>query len=416
MELYEDRIINGVLKSDLVCDPEVARSLLSQDIEIVAAADRANSDDLWPCIWALASVLQRQFSGNVFMRCGRRSTLNCPAQLGTRCRFVEAPIRGATRIFIGAEPDPEDFTALWGDARGAHISYQSLVEGGEAADPIACFALAGYLGFAALATTVRIPPFRKDLAIRFLELPFSHGRPWNLPQDGLTLVGLGQLGQAYLSLLYFLAQNKGETPAIMLLDKGSFEHPNYSTQILLEDGDAWEGREKAKLLATKAQGWRWRVEGEVTELKWNWKRPANHPRLAVLGLDDFDVRRMAVAAGYEWLIEAGLGTSFLAPRLSWHSLSPEPMLARKLFVAGQGSDTTAPLKNTAFVRHLKETPGGCGWVTFQNVQASAPALGLVAAAYVWCEIIHVLSGNRVPIQGRACAWSPFLPFFRQAIN
>ena len=417
MELYENRIINGVLKSDVVREPEEARALLSQDIEIVAHGGRATQDDLWPCIWALASVLQRQFSGKIFIRVGLTAPLSQPLHLGSRCQFASVPAKEATlRIYIGRIPDLNDLSALWGDARGACISYQSLLEGNARADPISCFALAGYLGFAALATAVRIPAFRKDLVVGQLDFSFGYAQPWALPKDGLTFIGLGQLGQAYLSLLFFLTAAGGGTPPIVLLDKDSFEPPNYSTQILLEEGDGWVGLEKAKLLAIRMRKWRWNVEGEVTELTWNWKRPAYHPRLAVLGLDDLGVRRMAIAAGYDWLVDAGLGTSFLTPRLSWHSLPPDPALARELFGDGRDAGPSAVRINTPFVKRLKETPGGCGWVTFQNIQASAPALGLVTAAFVWSEIACVLRELREPIQGRAIAWSPLLLFYRRQMN
>src|SRR6266508_825415 len=205
MELYENRIINGVLKSDVVREPEEARALLSQDIEIVAHGGRATQDDLWPCIWALASVLQRQFSGKIFIRVGLTAPLSQPLHLGSRCHFVSASVNEARlKIYLGRVPDSNDSTALWGDSRGARISYQSLLEGNARADPISCFALAGYLGFAALATTVRIPAFRKDLAVCQLDLFFGYAEPWAFPKDGLTFIGLGQLGQAYLSLLFFL--------------------------------------------------------------------------------------------------------------------------------------------------------------------------------------------------------------------
>src|SRR6266540_576473 len=112
MELYENRIINGVLKSDVVREPEEARALLSQDIEIVAHGGRATQDDLWPCIWALASVLQRQFSGKVFIRVGLTEPLSQPLHLGSRCQFASVPAKEATlRIYIGRIPDLNDLSA-----------------------------------------------------------------------------------------------------------------------------------------------------------------------------------------------------------------------------------------------------------------------------------------------------------------
>lgn len=416
METYEHRIINGIIKSDLAADPKEANLLLSRDIEIIVPEDRAQKDDLWPCIWALASVLLRQFSGSVFIRCGLNGPLDCPARLGNRCYFVSSPQGKTFRIFIGIKPDPDDYISLCGDARGSNISYKSLITGNKTASVISCFALAGYLGFAALASLAKAPPFRPDLSTGLLELPLKEERNLNLPPEGLAILGLGQLGQAYLGLLYFLALNRNERPKLMLLDKDTFEHLNYSTQVLLEDDYQWEGIEKAAMLAKKAASWGWEIDSEVTEITWVWRRQEGQPLIAMLGLDNLESRRMIAAAGFKWLVEAGLGDSFIVPRISWHSLPPSPELARKLFPSSPVENAIQPSKETEFSKSLKATAGGCGWLTFHNTLASAPCLGLVAAAYVWCEILRILDGDFSPILGRAGIWSPLLPFIREPIK
>ena len=62
MEIWEDRLINGVLKTGLISDPREAARLLASDIEIVADPIRASAD-LWPCVWATAAILGRQLRG-----------------------------------------------------------------------------------------------------------------------------------------------------------------------------------------------------------------------------------------------------------------------------------------------------------------------------------------------------------------
>jgi hypothetical protein len=409
VQLYEDRIIAGVIKAGIGQSLEEVGQLLSRDIEIVVPSKRATEGDLWPCVWALCASLERQFTGNIHVQCGLSAPLDQPAKLSGRCSFGTLPKTVPLRIYIGIRPAASD--AIWGDARANVIAHGTSLEGSVPAHPAACFALAGYLGYAALAQTIGIPTHRLGYCTDRLVLPVDDANSAVCPLE-LTIIGLGQLGQAYLALLYFLALRTASTPSLVLVDKDFFEMPNQRTQILLEEGGAWEGCEKAKFLAELVRSWGWTAQGDVTTLDWGWKRPGRHPRMALLGLDDLDVRRMAVAAGYDWIIDAGLGTSFAEPRVSWHSLPPDNHLARNVFKSLKRDDSLAFLENTQIQDRLLSTPGQCGWVTFKNLTAAAPAMGLAGAAYAIAELLR----GREAITGRACLWSALLPFSREPLR
>ena len=69
-----DRIINGLLKANIdLTTPAQVQSRLAQDILLVADARRSGSDDLWPGIWFLASILEREFTGTVFIKAGLKN-------------------------------------------------------------------------------------------------------------------------------------------------------------------------------------------------------------------------------------------------------------------------------------------------------------------------------------------------------
>jgi hypothetical protein len=216
--------------------------LLSRDIEIIVDPGRATDDDLWPCIWSVAAVLERQFSGNIYIRAGLTHPLRQPAQLSARCRFVDtrspAP---AIRIGLGCLT-PRGQVELCGDTRGGKIRIGSPLDcGAGSATPAGCFALAGYLGFAALAFACGIPAYREEFSVPGLALSLPHNAPFDLPGGTLEFVGLGHLGQAYLALLFFLDRYIERIPRIRLVDKGVFESPNWSTQILIETQTEWIG-------------------------------------------------------------------------------------------------------------------------------------------------------------------------------
>jgi hypothetical protein len=415
MELYEHRIVNGILKSvNTITGPQQAYALLSQDIEIIADAERSNIDDLWPSIWALAGVLCRQFTGRIFIRCGLKEALAAPAELSSDCVFTSNPIPNVLKIGLGIQPGSDDGSQIWGDARGTTISYGHGLTGSQQAHPISCFALAGYLGFAALATAVGIPGNKEDYIVDELVLPFSANESYAHPKDGLAFLGIGQLGQAYLAALYFMLFGTGGNPNVLLVDKDYFEKANWCTQILLGEHD-WEHKPKTDFLAAVLSQWGWNVTTETTAISWGWKRLAHHPRLALLGFDNFDARRIAIEAGYDWLFEAGIGTSFLSPRITWHSLPPERRMGF-LFPRSENLRPTSVNVQSEFFKTLQEnTPGGCGWVTFENISSTAPSMGLVATAFLWAEVLRYLQGDRHPIEGYASLWSPLLPAYRTII-
>jgi hypothetical protein len=409
--MHENRVINGILKTGVIVDPQLVGAALANDFAIVAPANRAGVADLWPCIWALAAVLERQFTGTISIDCGLEVSRPAPLALGPRCIFRKAPT-SAHRIILGAAP-AHGLPALWGDARGTVLGYERLIQTCDPAHPVTCFALAGYLGFAALARAIGIPAYREAYRTNILKLPLIS--PVAVGSFAVSMIGLGQLGQAYLALLYFLVQREKGRPTVVLVDKDSFELPNRHTQILLEENSDWNGVPKHDYLERLVRGWGWQVRGKEATLDWGWHRPTGDPGLLILGLDDLEIRRVAIAAGYEWIIDAGLGASFLEPRLSWHALPPNNTLARSLFARPRRSTSLEFLDGTPLHRRLAGTPGQCGWLTFQNITAAAPSMGLAGAAFAITELLNSLSGEGVAVSGRACLWSTVLPIDRTAL-
>lgn len=408
MELYEDRIINGLLKANTIDVPEEAAELLARDILIVAPPDRATEDDLWPAIWSLAAVLERQFTGNIDIMAGLSHPLSQPAKLTSRVSFGTTGAPNPIRIDLGA-PQQSNDNSLCGDARGDVISHGSLIDSPAPASAVACFALSGYLACAALALAVGIAPYRDEFAIPRLEFQSFEG----LETPPLNFVGLGHLGQAYLALLFFLARRQRSVPEVYLVDKGCFELPNWSTQILIELNRKWIGIDKAEYLQQRLESWGWQAESSVTEINWGWR--SSHPGVGILGLDTFEVRRMAIGAGYSWIFDAGLGDSFVAPRISWHSIPADNALAKRLF-PDDDANRIARDATTPFLTKLQNTFGGCGFLIYEQTQASAPCMGLVAAAFLWSEVARHFRGSQERVQGTATLWSPILPPLRSILR
>lgn len=412
MENYEQRVVNGVLKSDLASDADAALGMLGRDIELTVSPSRATEADLWPAIWALCNALERQFTGRIYINAGLDGPLSQPARLTSRCIFGRPEGQTAIKIYIGCDNPDGSVDVLIGDARGARISYGSKLSDGERATPTACFAIAGYLGFAALAHAVGIPEFRRDLTVSKLELPMPKTAP-QFGNIGLTFWGLGHLGNAYLSLLFFQRNEVAFQGNVALLDGGNLEDGNWHTHALVEEHSEWLGKPKADYLSNAVEAWGLSPSPNQLNLQWGWTRPSSHPDIAFLGFDNFPARRMAAAAGYSWLIDSGIGDSFKEPKLTWHSIPGDKALGQKLFP--DRDETHLPTPMSAYLRTLQAKPG-CGHFDYQQVHASAPSMGLLASAFAWAELLTMMGHSGKAFHGAATIWSPMLPFLRDQIT
>src|SRR5215813_5591054 len=89
--LYEDRVLNGILKSQpRLPSAAAALLMLTREIELIVNPRRLEGD-LWPCVWALAAVLARQFYGMIYINCGLAEALPSPAPLPATCVFGASP-------------------------------------------------------------------------------------------------------------------------------------------------------------------------------------------------------------------------------------------------------------------------------------------------------------------------------------
>jgi hypothetical protein len=314
-------------------------------------------------------------------------------------------------IHVGLPAVNEDSNKITGDARAGAIASGSVFDVNLAPPtPIECFVLAGFLGYATIAHLVGVPDSGKEYALPTLQLPsdYAHLAKALDETDGYTCIGLGQIGQAYLALLYFLCGGALAGRRIALIDDDKFQSENGRTQLLLEEGGDWLRKDKVSYIERILGGWGADVLAVPNKIDWTWRRGSDHPPLALLGLHDLEGRRIASAAGFERLIEAGVGTNLLKPRITWHTLPGDSDIGRRLFRerARQMQDDDI---QAAWADELRSTPGKCGWVQFLGVSSTAPCLGTAAAAFALAEL-----GTRVDVvSGAALLWSQCLPISRE---
>ena len=199
-----------------------------------------------------------------------------------------------------------------------------------------------------------IPPNREWVARSTLDIDYD---PDELAHridaaDGYTSIGLGQVGQALLALLWFSYGGDFANRRLALFDPDKFENKNQRTQILLAEGAAWDRQRKSNYIAELTRTWGAQPNDGKRGIDWSWKR-GDLPGIGLVGPHNFEVRRMACGAGFAQIIECGVGTNLLSPKVSWHSLRDNTNQFKSLFM-----DRTAQrsiIEECSWVSELKMT-------------------------------------------------------------
>jgi hypothetical protein len=207
----------------------------------------------------------------------------------------------------------------------------------------------------------------------------------------LWVIGLGHLGQAYLWVLGLLPYRSPEDVELVFQDFDLLTLANDSTSLLTNP--KLVGQRKTRAMATWAEsrGFRTRLVERI--FPGGMKIADDEPRLALGGVDNPQARAAYEDAGFDGVIEAGLGagpTEYLAMRI--HAF-PASVRARKKW-GGPGHDgEIQPPHTNAYAGLAAEGMDACGLVRLATRTVGAPFVGAAAAALVIAEVLRVLNGG-----------------------
>lgn len=207
----------------------------------------------------------------------------------------------------------------------------------------------------------------------------------------LWLIGLGNLGQAFAWLLAALPYGDRSKVELMLQDIDALAKSNDSTSLLssLPVVSTKKTRHVADWL--EARGFTTAIEerrfGE-------WTRRAQHePGVALCGVDNALARISLDKAGFDLVVEAGLGAGPDAFRsFCLHSfpsgLSPERIWSK--FVGASDTDVSSM---PAYGELRKRGMDACGLAQLASRTVGVPFVGLTAAVLVMAELLRRLHGG-----------------------
>ncbi|HEY8949467.1 MAG TPA: hypothetical protein VIM56_11330 [Rhizomicrobium sp.] len=207
----------------------------------------------------------------------------------------------------------------------------------------------------------------------------------------LWIIGLGNLGQAFAWVLATLPWQDRSKAEFILQDFDRLAVSNDSTSLLSFLPDV--GRRKARVVASWLD--RLGFETFVEERRFGaWTRRAGEePAVALCGVDNEDARAALEDAGFDLVIEAGLGGGPQAFRsISLHSF-PASRAARDLW-SKRGDGNAGNFENMPAYQALKEDGmDECGLAQLASRTVGVPFVGLIASCMTIAELLRRLNGG-----------------------
>ena len=206
--------------------------------------------------------------------------------------------------------------------------------------------------------------------------------------DALWLIGLGNLGQAYLWILGALPFGGTDSLTLVLQDYDRLTPANESTSIL-----TWErmiGKKKTRAMArwAESRGFRTILE-ERSFGPWSRRGPSD-PNVALCGVDNALARASLEEAGFGLVVETGLGAGAQSfKNFSLHSF-PSSLKANKLW--SEVAPHELP-QTPAYASSKLPNLDACGITQLASRTIGVPFVGLLAGLLGVSEILRRLHGG-----------------------
>ena len=228
----------------------------------------------------------------------------------------------------------------------------------------------------------------------------AYGEPCRYLPKRLWLIGLGHLGQAYAWALGLLPYGDRSAVDVVLQDCDSIVKANRSTGML---SDAFSiGHRKTRVVAARLEELGFSTA--ITERRFDssTRRSVDEPGVALVGVDDPAPRRLLEGAGFDLIVDAGLGggtQNYLD--ILMHSF-PSGVKAVSAWVARFGSPATLLVSQPAYLdlhQQLSQTTEltdgdiRCGIIEVAGASVGAAFVGCVAATLVLSEVLRALAGG-----------------------
>jgi len=394
------RIAKILVDKEGITFPEAEARLKSLTLEIVVDP-RATSAAAHTAILTAVNIGHRSFVGGVKVTGAVTQSVHTALPLRGQTLEEAAQEVGASafdgpalrRIVVGGtRKDSDDRSILlWWDGWRAGAAAEGDVMFGNGDNPLTGIAAAALgVGIAFLEECGLGCQDRLEIALweEGDEPPFEQVF---LP-GALWLVGIGNLGQAYLWALASLPYSAPSEVELVLQDRDHVTEDNWGTSVLVFE-------ETYGVLKTKV-GEHWgeakgftirRVDRKLVSTD---RLDDDDPRVAVSGLDRVAPRIAMGQVGFACIVDAGLGRTvqdFDGFRVSvFDDVNP----IDRRFASETDESPDESIRDKAAYQDLEARIGPCGMAEIAGASAAVPFVSALASAVVVARLIALASGKK----------------------
>jgi hypothetical protein len=401
-------------------DPAEAERFLSQLVlQIAVGPDLEHDRAAQAALATVVNVARRAFHGGVHVRLDTDPSLRTGWTDGLAAAAVVGRYGGIVvdqlqadlpTVVIGNPRDPVGQPLLyctWGGWTGGIVESPDRCLSGPAIVPAGI--LAGALGVSeifqqALGNPV---PGRREVGISL----WSPDQRWRSAPPGpkleylpaaLWLLGLGHLGQAYAWTLGMLPYANPSAVEVGLLDFDTVIKGNTATQLLVGTSDIGSRKTRVVSAALEQVGLRTRIVERAFDESFHPQAHAvptrNEPRNALAGFDNVIPRRQLESAGFDRVVDAGLGAGpheYLDMLVHTFPSIESPATAFK--ENPRPRPGLKPAYESEIIRQIEggmeESAARCGLLEFADVTVGAAFVGAIASTLAVADILRLLHGG-----------------------
>lgn len=212
-----------------------------------------------------------------------------------------------------------------------------------------------------------------------------------LPRD-LWILGLGHLGQAYLWNLALLPYRQESKACFMLQDFDRVVEANVTSGLLCDLDSIGEYKTRVCARWLESSGF----NTIITERKFDQsiQRDSDEPRIALCGFDSAIARRCLEGAGFDQIVECGLGNTYRSfDSILMHTFPSNAQKADDIFDSALANSAQVPLDVESLLG--SEITDDCGILakTLAQKAVSASFVGAASGAFVIAELLRGLHGG-----------------------
>ena len=207
--------------------------------------------------------------------------------------------------------------------------------------------------------------------------------------SSVWIIGLGNLGQAFLWIIGMLPYADPSKLSLALQDFDTLAESNDSTSLLTHP--ALVGMRKTRAMAYWAENRGFETTIIERRFSSDFRVGSDDPNIALCGVDNALARSALEDVGFARVIEAGLGVGtkdFLGFRTH---LFPGSRRAHDIWQAGENSKETR-IDLPAYESLAAGGADRCGLTQLASRTVGAPFVGAIAAAAVVGELLRLVNG------------------------